>query len=224
LNNNGAFISSLIGSLNPQVIADAINNNQSFLTQTMTYMNTSDVIDVLNNNVSAQTTVNALVGLLRGDVIAGAMNQHPELTQALFDPGTAPGGQHYGIDPDILMPLLATPQVKNFLGPFMANMSPTGTRTLLTSSGNFIGNLLNRASGGLNPNVLVEAIAGPKNSGVINPRTGTGFSPSQNILRRTWMYGCTQIVFGWTLPAMEGWVQMADARLNASPGTPVGPW
>jgi hypothetical protein len=220
LNGNGAFISSLLspGHLNPQVIASAINNNQAFLTQTMTYMNTSDIVDVLNNNTGAQTTINTLVGLLDGNVIADAMGQHPEMTTNLL---AAPPT---GIDPDILGPILSSPTTRDFLGPFLANMSPTGTRTLLTSSGNFIGNLLNRNTGGLQPSVIIAAIAGPTNAGQINPRTGTPYNPSQNILRRTWMYGATEIIFGWTLPAMGGWVQIQDARQNASPGQPLNAW
>ena len=217
LNGNGAFISSLLTHLNPQVVADAVNNNQAFLTQTMGYTNTGDVVDVLNNNAGAQTTINTLVGLLDGGVIAHAMNAHPEMTVNLL---AAPPT---GIDPAILGPILASPTTKDFLGPFLANMSATGTRTLLMSSGNFIGNLLNRNTSGISASTLVQAIAGPTNAG-INPRTGTAWNPSQNIMRRTWMYGATEIMFGWTLPAMGGWVQIQDARVNNSAGQPLDPW
>ncbi|MFH1149552.1 MAG: hypothetical protein V1748_03665, partial [Actinomycetota bacterium] len=50
------------------------------------------------------------------------------------------------------------------------------------------GNLLNKTTG-LNPNVIIQAIAGPTNSGEINPRTGTPFAPGQSVLRRLYGYG-----------------------------------
>jgi hypothetical protein len=217
LNGNGAFISGLLSHLNPQTIADAVNGNQPFLTTMMTYMNPADISDVINNNLTAQQTINTLVGLLDGGVISGAMNAHPELTTALL---AAPPA---GINPDILTPLLATPQVRNFLGLFLGSMSPSGTKTLLANSGNFIGNLLNRTAGGINPDVIVNAIAGPNHAGT-NPTTGTAWNPNQNVLRKVWMYGATKIIFGWELPAMGGWVQIVDARRNTTPGQPLTHW
>ncbi|MFH1150331.1 MAG: hypothetical protein V1748_07645, partial [Actinomycetota bacterium] len=89
------------------------------------------------------------------------------------------------------------------------------------------GNLLNKTTG-LNPNVIIQAIAGPTNSGEINPRTGTPFAPGQSVLRRLWGYGATVItgVEGippwWPIPELptEGWVQIMDAQLNTSQGDP----
>jgi len=224
LNGSGTWIAQLLSHLTPSVIASAVNGNQQFVTDMMTYMKPADMVDVINHNLIAQDTLVELVGDLQGSVIAQATNAHPEMMAAMLYPTVLPGGAHVGIDPSILEPILATEQCKNFLGPFLANMSQTGTRTLLTNTGNFIGNLLNRATGGISANTILQAIAGPTNSGSINPRTGTGYSPSQNVLRRTWMYGATQVIYVWTLPSMNGLVQIQDARLNTTAGEPLDNW
>jgi len=44
------------------------------------------------------------------------------------------------------------------------------------------------------------------------------------VLRRTWMYGATQVIYVWTLPPMNGWVQIQDARLNTTAGEPLDHW
>ncbi|MBU1669898.1 MAG: hypothetical protein KKF41_12335, partial [Actinobacteria bacterium] len=93
-----------------------------------------------------------------------------------------------------------------------------------------IGNLLNKTTG-LNPNVIVQAIHGPTNSGVTNPRTGTGFDPSQSVLRRLLSHGkirITEIEAPWWWPfeddplehfpdlglPKENSTQIVDAQLN----------
>ncbi len=142
-----------------------------------------------------------LVAQLDGSVIGGAMS--PGMTEALLAPPPT------GIDPDILMDILETSESGDFIAGLVGSMNPTGTRTMLLNSGTFIGNLLNRNTGGINPQIIVDAIHE---------------GGSNNVLRKVWMHGCTEIVFGWVLPAMEGWTQISDARLCASPNTPVGPW
>jgi hypothetical protein len=137
------------------------------------------------------------------------------LTTALL---AAPPG---GIDTDILMPILSRPETRDLISGVMANLNPTGTGTMLASSGNLIGDILDWSGGagpGLDPQVIVNAMAGPAGN------------PNQNVLRRTVMNVTTQItVFGFiTLPPMSALLQVSGARLNASPGeinfNPGAPW
>jgi hypothetical protein len=232
LNNNGTFISNLLAVLDPGVVATAVNQNGAFLEEMLTYTDTSDIADIVNNSPGVQNMVNQLVGLLDGGVIADAMSAHPEMTEALLAPAPA------GIDTDILVPILSHSETRELLAGVLANMSATGTRTLLVNTGNMIRGLMS----GLNPDVIVNAIAGPVAHAGTNPRTGTGWAPNQNVLRNVMIYGAMKIVdIEYHDPAVPQWlidmvqgliggiainanVQFHDARRNSTIDQPLPAW
>jgi hypothetical protein len=137
------------------------------------------------------------------------LNAHPEMTVALL---SAPPT---GIDPEILNRLLGTSELHDLLVGLLApgGLNPAGTSAMLQASGNFVGNLLNRNAGGLTPETIVTALH------------GTGAAPDpQSVLRRTWIFGATEIILGWTLPPIQAYIQVTDARLNTVEGQPLDPW
>jgi len=98
-----------------------------------------------------------------------------------------------------------------------------GTSAMLQASGkdptdptshDFLGELLNRNQGGLQPETIVAAMAGPASD------------PSQSVLRKTWILGATEIILGWTLPPIEAFIQVTDAKVNKTHGVgiPEDPW
>jgi hypothetical protein len=224
LNNNSGFISDLLdpskGALDAGVVADAVNNNQTFLEQMMTDINPSDLTYDINTNPGVQAFVNQLVGVLDPATLAQAVSENTAMVSSML---AAPP---QGIDPDILTPILNAPETRDFVSGLMADLDAGSTSTMLQNSDQFLFNLLNWDSGsggGLDPQVLVNAMAGPSNAGT-NPVTGTAWDPSQNVLRKVWMRASVEIVFGWVLPPMEAFVQIEDGRMNTTPGTPNDPW
>jgi len=234
LNGNTDFVSQLVSALEAsepkyaiQAIAKGINFNTGFLTALLSEIHASGIADVLNYNPGAQKFVSDLVGLLDGQKVATALSQHPEVTIALLKP-KASGG----IDPEVLNNLLSglDPSERttftNLVAGVLTQLDAADTRTMLTESGNFIGHMLNMTAGGLQPQVFIDAINGPNNAG-INPKTGTAWDPSQNVLRKTYMDIIVEMNLGINLD-LPFTIQFQRAMMNSAPGEPVldpiNPW
>jgi hypothetical protein len=227
LNGNTDFVSQLVSALEAaepkyaiQAIANGINFNTDFLSDLLTYTHASGIADVLNYNGNAQQFVIKLVGLLDGQKVAQSLSEHPDVTIALL--ASPPGG----IDPEVLNSLLSRLEPSerttftNLVAGVLAKLDAADTRTMLTESGNFIGHLLNMNAGGLQPEVIIDAINGPNNAGT-NPTTGTAWDPSQNVLRKTYMDIVVEMnILGLVLnPPFT--IQFQGARMNSAPGEPV---
>jgi hypothetical protein len=101
INNNAGWVSNLVSLLNPSVIATVVNNSSSATTELLKYLNPKVVADVLNAN---EAFLEGLINNLDPTVLAQVVNspEGGQLVVGLLGNGVSSGG----IDPAVLAQVL----------------------------------------------------------------------------------------------------------------------